>query len=79
MSVCEVKRSYAKSGETYSITAGTFHKSLSLMDITITVCETIDKLERPPFVLGAIQGKSIYIYERNRLKNDELTDIIKKI
>lgn len=67
-------------GETYRISAGTFHQSLSLSSrTTVTLCHTIDKKNSPPLVVGDIDGMDQYYYQRSPVHIDELQVVIEQI
>jgi hypothetical protein len=81
-SVCIKTRSIelVKSGEIYRVPYGRLHKSISLSNLTsFTVCETIDKLNTPPRIVGEIDGHERYTYERSLVQENDLIDLLDKI
>lgn len=67
-------------GETYRISAGTFHQSLSLSSkTTVTICHTVDKKQTPPLVVGELDGLDKYYYQRSPVHVDELEVVIEQI
>lgn len=67
-------------GETYRISAGTFHQSLSLSPrTTVTMCHTVEKKNTPPLVIGDIDGVEQYHYHRSPVHISELQVVIEQI
>ena len=80
VSLVERKVEIIRAGQIYGISAGVFHKSSTVNDCTaITVCETIDKLNRKPMVIGENDGKEMYTYTRSMVTKEDLLNFIKEI
>lgn len=78
--VIEKKREIIVAGNTYLVPAGVLHESRSLKNGTsVTVCETIDKLNRNPAVIGNLEGEPRYIYSRTAVSISDLEELIEGI
>lgn len=67
-------------GDTYRVPFGVFHQSISISKTTsLTVCETIDQLNRSPMVAGDMHGLGVYSYIRSKVDRKDLDSIIEKI
>ncbi|WED78000.1 hypothetical protein [Aeromonas allosaccharophila] len=68
------------SGEKYKIEAGIFHQSISMSkNTTVTICHTVDKNSHTPLVIGELDGKRSYYYQRSLVHIDDLQKIISEI
>ncbi|MCG7569549.1 MULTISPECIES: hypothetical protein [Pseudoalteromonas] len=74
------KKSIYRAGSSYEVSSGVFHQSESLSNrTTLTVCETLDEIARPPRVLGCAEGLFSYTYHREQATKDEICELAKKI
>ncbi|MBV1883883.1 MAG: hypothetical protein KUG82_19745 [Pseudomonadales bacterium] len=80
LSIKVKNKSVVSSGQIYEIASGILHQSISLSNSTaVTVCETIDRLDKNPIIAGDIKGRASYSYTRATVCDEDLQDIIGKI
>lgn len=76
----QTEKSICSAGSSYEVSSGVFHESQSLSNrTTLTVCETLDEIARPPRVLGCVDGLFSYTYHRKQATKDEIYELTKEI
>ncbi len=76
----EKSKSVVRTGGIYKVASGVLHQSISLSESTsLTVCETIDCLNKTPIIAGDISGLDTYSYTRAVVHDSDLYSIIEEI
>ncbi|MBT8124761.1 MAG: hypothetical protein KJO81_08055 [Gammaproteobacteria bacterium] len=76
----EIRRFLVNVGENYQIPAGRLHESIAVHDsISITICETIDKSDKPPLVVGRNIGEQLFTYLRSDVADSVINEIINEL
>jgi hypothetical protein len=80
VNIIERNRFVVDAGDVYQVATGVLHQSVSLYSGTaVTVCETIDKHENQPAIVGDLTGQSRYSYTRSIVDRKDLNGIVNKI
>ena len=80
LSIKEESKSVIASGGVYEVQSGILHRSISLSNKTsVTVCETINKLDKNPVIAGSLSGEKTYSYTRSAVSKTSIQDLLNNI